>query len=57
MMYNMGPTKFTKENWKNFFTAIDQRDWKKAAQESHRNSGDKSRNDWAYKTLMSIKEK
>lgn len=29
MMYNMGSTKFTKEKWKNFFTAIDQRDWKK----------------------------
>jgi GH24 family phage-related lysozyme (muramidase) len=56
-MYNIGPTKFTREKWKNFFTAIDQRDWKKAAQESHRNSGDKSRNDWAYKTLFSIQEK
>ena len=57
MMYNMGSTKFTKEKWKNFFTAIDRRDWKKAAQESHRKDISKIRNDWAYKTLLSIQEK
>ena len=57
MMYNMGPTKFTKEKWKNFFKAIDERDWKKAAQESHRKDISKRRNDWAYEQFMSIREK
>lgn len=56
MMFNIGGTKFTKEKWKNFYDAINKRDWARAAAESHRSSGDKKRNDWTRDTLLGIKE-
>lgn len=56
MMFNMGAARFTKEKWAKFYAAVSRRDWSTAATESHRSSGDKGRNDWAFKTLENIKE-
>ena len=56
MMFNMGATKFTKEKWKNFYEAINNRDWTTAAKESHRKDIGTDRNNWARDTLLQIKE-
>ncbi len=36
MMYNIGPTRFTPARWPAFYQAVYDRDWAKAALESHR---------------------
>ena len=56
MIFNMGATRFTKEKWKNFYDAVNHHAWSTAAKESHRNSGDKPRNDWTYNALKSIEK-
>lgn len=56
MMFNMGATRFTKEKWSNFYGAVNKHDWSTAAKQSHRNSGDKERNDWTHNTLKSVEK-
>lgn len=36
MIYNLGETKFSRNNWPNLFKAVNQRDWKEAAKQSNR---------------------
>jgi GH24 family phage-related lysozyme (muramidase) len=56
MMFNMGATRFTKEKWKNFYEAINNRDWNRAATESHRKDIGYDRNNWARDMLRQVKE-
>jgi len=45
MMFNIGLTKFKKSNWPSLFAAVETKDWKKAASESHRSDVPDNRND------------
>jgi hypothetical protein len=36
MEYQIGPTRFKEEAWGKLFPAVRDRDWKKAAEQSHR---------------------
>lgn len=36
MMFNIGPTKFTKSKWPSLFAAVENKDWTAAAAQSHR---------------------
>ncbi|MCB9982105.1 MAG: peptidoglycan-binding protein [Rhodospirillales bacterium] len=36
MIFNLGETKFSRGNWPNLFKAVNQRDWRTAANQSHR---------------------
>ena len=56
MQFNMGNKKFSDDNWPKLFTAINNRDWKTAAQEaSQRKDVQKSRREWTYKMFNSAK--
>jgi GH24 family phage-related lysozyme (muramidase) len=56
MMFNMGPTRFTKEKWPSFFESLNKGDWKRAGVESHRKDIEAKRNDWARDMLKGIKK-
>lgn len=45
MMFNIGKTKFTKNKWPSLFAAVEKKDWKTAAAESHRSDVPDGRND------------
>lgn len=36
MIFNLGETRFSRGNWPSFFKAVNQRDWRAAAEQSHR---------------------
>nr|MBQ0090990.1 hypothetical protein [Candidatus Enterousia merdequi] len=56
MQFNMGNKKFSDDTWPKLFTAINNRDWKTAAQEaSQRKDVQKSRREWTYKMFNSAK--
>lgn len=44
MMYNLGPTQFTRANWPSFFRAVTDKDWRKAGTESNRPDVQSARN-------------
>ena len=51
MMFNIGKTKFTQAKWKNLFASVNAKNWKTAADESHRTDLPDDRND-AIKQLF-----
>lgn len=56
MQFNMGNKKFSEDTWPRLFAAINNRDWKTAAQEaSQRKDVQKSRREWTYKMFNSAK--
>jgi hypothetical protein len=44
MIFNLGETKFSRGNWPNFFKAVNQREWRMAAEQSHRRGISEKRN-------------
>ena len=56
MQFNMGNYKFSEQKWHQLFSAVNNKDWKKAATESHRLHIQQSRQDWTRdKFLDAIK--
>jgi GH24 family phage-related lysozyme (muramidase) len=45
MMFNIGLTKFTKDNWPKLFEAVEAKNWRTAAAQSHRSDVSDDRND------------
>lgn len=55
MIWHMGGTRFSEENWEKFFEAVNERDWERAAKESRRTVAGKatpSRNAETYGLIM-----
>ena len=52
MQFNMGSRKFSERYWPNLFNAIRERDWQKAAQESHRIGIQESRQTWTRNKFL-----
>lgn len=54
MIFNIGATKFSLGKWPNLFTAVNQRNWSRAAHESDRSipNGDNKRNDDTHRQFL-----
>ena len=52
MVYNLGPSKFRKENWKEYYDALEYRKYDEMARESHRRGIDPKRNQYVHDLLM-----
>ena len=52
MVYNLGPSKFRKENWKEYYKALEYRKYDEMAIQSHRRGIDPERNQYVHDLLM-----
>jgi len=56
MLFNMGETVFSRGGWPNLFKAVNQRDWRTAAEESHRKDVPEDRNRQTYDYFIKAAE-
>lgn len=57
MIFNLGETKFSRGNWPNLFKAVNQRDWRTGAAQSHRLGVSEKRNGHTRGQFLSAAEK
>lgn len=52
VIYNLGNSRFREKKWPGFFDAVKNRDWERAAKESHRNIPHQDRNIWTSEQFL-----